>query len=349
MKTVLVTGVAGFIGYHVAEALLARGDTVVGLDNMNDYYDPQLKRARRDRLAGRNGFSFSELDLQDGPGTGDLFAQIKPHWVVHLAAQPGVRYGIAHPHAYTSSNVVGTLNVLEGCRHHQVEHLVYASSSSVYGSNTRLPFKVGDNVDHPVSLYAASKKANELFAHAYSHLYGIACSGLRFFTVYGPWGRPDMAVFKFVDSISRGMPIDVYGAGEMWRDFTYIDDVVEGVVRLLDAPAKPNPAWSGDAPDAATSNVPYRIYNIGNSMPVKLTHLIEVIEEKLGRKATRNLLPMQPGDVVRTCADVQALDEAVGFRPSTPLEAGIAKFIAWYLEWRGDSKSARDARSPSAR
>lgn len=334
MKTVLVTGVAGFIGYHVAEALLKRGEIVVGLDNLNDYYDPRLKHARLERLTGRNGFSFRKLELKDTEAVGDLFGEAKPDRVVHLAAQAGVRYSLVNPHAYVSSNVQGTLNILEGCRHHPVEHLVYASSSSVYGSNTRLPFAVGDSVDHPVSLYAASKKSNELFAHSYSHLYRVPTSGLRFFTVYGPWGRPDMALFKFADAILGGRPIDVFGKGEMWRDFTYVDDIVEGIVRLLDCPAAPDPSWNSAAPDPATSNAPYRIYNIGNNNPVKLTRLIEVLEEKLGRKAARNYLPMQAGDVPSTYADVQALEDAVGFKPATPIETGVSNFVDWYMTWR---------------
>jgi UDP-glucuronate 4-epimerase len=334
MKTVLVTGVAGFIGYHVAQALLKQGKLVVGIDNLNDYYDPKLKAARLERLTGRNGFSFHKLDLKDIEATREAFELVKPDEVVHLAAQAGVRYSLVNPHAYVSSNVQGTLNILEGCRHFAVKHLVYASSSSVYGANTKLPFAVGDSVDHPVSLYAASKKSNELFAHSYSHLYRMPTTGLRFFTVYGPWGRPDMALFKFADAIFAGEPIDVYGHGEMWRDFTYIDDIVEGIVRLLDRPAAPNEHWDSAVPDPATSSAPYRVYNIGNNNPVKLTRLIDVLEASLGRKAKRNYLPMQPGDVPSTYADVRALEEAVGFKPATSIEDGVGKFVEWYLEWR---------------
>jgi UDP-glucuronate 4-epimerase len=334
MKKVLLTGAAGFIGYHVAEVLLNRGSLVVGVDNLNDYYDPRLKHARLARLDGRNGFSFHKIDLQDTDAVGTLFSETRPDQVIHLAAQAGVRYSLTNPHAYVSSNVQGTLNVLEGCRHNDVGHLVYASSSSVYGANTKLPFSVGDSVDHPVSIYAASKKSNELFAHSYSHLYRIPTTGLRFFTVYGPWGRPDMAMFKFADAILRDEPIDVYGQGEMWRDFTYVDDIVEGITRLVDVPAAPNPDWNGASPDPGTSNAPYRIYNIGNNNPVKLTHLIEVLEQKLGRKARRNYLPMQPGDVPSTYADVQALTDAVGFKPATPIEVGVGRFVDWYNEWR---------------
>lgn len=330
---ILLTGVAGFIGYHVAERLLARGDEVVGLDNLNAYYDVRLKEARLARLTGRPGFRFHRLDLVDRAGIEDLFAQTRPQRVVHLAAQAGVRYSLQNPHAYIESNVVGFLHVLEGCRHHGVEHLVYASSSSVYGANTRMPFSVHHNVDHPLSLYAASKKANELMAHTYSHLYGLPTTGLRFFTVYGPWGRPDMALFLFTRAILEGRPIDVFNEGRMRRDFTYIDDIVEGVVRVTDRVPAGNPAWSGDAPDPGTSRAPYRIYNIGNHAPVELLHLIGLLEAALGRKAEKRLLPMQPGDVPATYADVDDLVRDVGFQPATPIEEGVRRFVAWYRDF----------------
>lgn len=330
---ILLTGVAGFIGYHVAERLLARGDEVVGLDNLNAYYDVRLKEARLARLTGRPGFTFHRLDLADRAGMERLFAETRPQRVIHLAAQAGVRYSLTHPHAYVESNLVGFLHVLEGCRHHGVEHLVYASSSSVYGANTRMPFSVHDNVDHPVSLYAASKKANELMAHTYSHLYGLPSTGLRFFTVYGPWGRPDMALFLFTRAILEGRPIDVFNEGRMRRDFTYIDDIVEGVVRVTDRVPTGNPEWSGDAPDPGTSRAPYRIYNIGNHAPVELLDLIAVLEAALGRRAEKRLLPMQPGDVPATFADVDDLRRDVGFQPATPIEEGVRRFVAWYREF----------------
>jgi len=330
---ILLTGVAGFIGYHVAERLLARGDEVVGLDNLNAYYDVRLKEARLARLTGRPGFRFHRLDLADRAGIEDLFAQTRPQRVVHLAAQAGVRYSLTNPHAYVESNLVGFMHVLEGCRHHGVEHLVYASSSSVYGANTRMPFSVHHNVDHPLSLYAASKKANELMAHTYSHLYGLPTTGLRFFTVYGPWGRPDMALFLFTKAILEGRPIDVFNEGRMRRDFTYIDDIVEGVVRVTDRVPAGNPAWSGDAPDPGTSRAPYRIYNIGNHAPVELLHLIGLLEAALGRKAEKRLLPMQPGDVPATYADVDDLIRDVGFQPATPIEEGVRRFVAWYRDF----------------
>jgi UDP-glucuronate 4-epimerase len=332
---ILLTGVAGFIGYHVAERLLARGDEVVGLDNLNAYYDVRLKEARLARLNGRPGFRFHRLDLADRAGIEDLFAQTRPQRVVHLAAQAGVRYSLQNPHAYIESNLVGFLHVLEGCRHHGVEHLVYASSSSVYGANTRMPFSVHHNVDHPLSLYAASKKANELMAHTYSHLYGLPTTGLRFFTVYGPWGRPDMALFLFTKAILEGRPIDVFNEGRMQRDFTYIDDIVEGVVRVTDRLPAGNPAWNGDAPDPGTSRAPYRIYNIGNRRPVELMRLIALLEEALGRKAEKRLLPMQPGDVPATYADVDDLARDVGFAPATPIEEGVRRFVAWYRDFYG--------------
>ncbi len=326
----LVTGAAGFIGYHTAKALLDRGDEVVGLDNLNTYYDVKLKEARLSRLQGRNGFTFHRLDLTDRAGMAALFAESRPQRVIHLAAQPGVRYSLANPHAYVDSNIVGTLHVLEGCRHHQVEHLVLASSSSVYGANTAMPYSVHQNVDHPLSLYAASKKANELMAHTYAHLYRLPVTALRFFTVYGPWGRPDMAPFIFTRKILAGEPIDVFNNGHHARDFTYIDDIVEGVVRTADHIAAPNPDWSGDKPDPATSSAPYRLYNIGNNNPVELMHFIACLETALGREAKKNFLPMQPGDVPNTYADVDDLVADVGFKPATPIEQGLARFVEWY-------------------
>jgi UDP-glucuronate 4-epimerase len=330
---ILTTGVAGFIGFHVARRLLDRGETVIGLDNLNDYYDVNLKRARLAQLEGRAGFRFAALDLAERGGVAELFALERPQRVIHLAAQAGVRYSLVNPRAYVDSNLVGFLNVLEGCRHREVEHLVYASSSSVYGANTQMPFSVHDNVDHPVSLYAATKKANELMAHAYSHLYRLPTTGLRFFTVYGPWGRPDMALFLFTRAILEGRPIDVFNEGRMQRDFTYIDDIVEGVVRTADHVPAPDPRWSGEHPDPGTSRAPYRLYNIGNNHPVELLYLIEVLEQALGRKAERRYLPMQPGDVPATYADVDDLARDVGFRPATPIEEGIRRFVAWYREF----------------
>ncbi|MBI5776135.1 MAG: NAD-dependent epimerase [Nitrospirae bacterium] len=330
---ILVTGAAGFIGYHVARRLLERGETVLGLDNLNPYYDVRLKKARLAQLKPFKKFQFKKLDLVNRRGMVALFSRYRFRRVVHLAAQAGVRYSLVNPHAYTDGNVTGFLNVLEGCRRAKVEHLVYASSSSVYGGNTRMPFSVHDNVDHPVSLYAATKKANELMAHTYAHLYGIPCTGLRFFTVYGPWGRPDMALFLFTKAILAGTPIDVYNHGRMQRDFTYIDDIVEGVVRALDRPAAPDPAWSGDAPNPATSSAPYRLYNIGNHQPVELLRFIEILEKALGKTAKKNFLPMQAGDVPATYADVQDLIDDVGFKPDTPLEEGIMKFVEWYRSY----------------
>jgi UDP-glucuronate 4-epimerase len=332
---ILLTGVAGFIGYHVAEKLLARGDEVIGLDSVNDYYDVRLKEARLARLNGRPGFEFHRLNLADRAGMERVFAGLRPQRVIHLAAQAGVRYSLTNPHAYIESNLVGFLHILEGCRRHDVEHLVYASSSSVYGANTRMPFSVHHNVDHPLSLYAASKKANELMAHTYSHLYHLPTTGLRFFTVYGPWGRPDMALFLFTKAILEGRPIDVFNEGRMRRDFTYIDDIVEGVVRVADRVATANPRWSGDEPDPGTSAAPYRLYNIGNHNPVELMRLIEVLEKAIGRAAVKRLLPMQPGDVPATYADVDDLMRDVGFKPATPIEAGVARFVAWYREFYG--------------
>lgn len=330
---VLVTGAAGFIGSTLSHRLLDRGDEVIGLDNLNDYYDVTLKEARLARLQDRQGFTFIKASLEDREAMEALFKRDQPQKVVNLAAQAGVRYSLINPHAYIDANIVGFMNVLEGCRHHGVEHLVYASSSSVYGANTSMPFSVHDNVDHPVSLYAASKKANELMAHTYSHLYNMPTTGLRFFTVYGPWGRPDMALFLFTKAILEAKPIDVFNYGNHRRDFTYIDDIVEGVIRTLDHVAAPNAEWSGDAPDSATSKAPYRLYNIGSNRPVELLRYIEVLEECLGKKAEKNLLPLQPGDVPDTYADVDALVSDVGYRPSTPVETGIKNFVEWYREY----------------
>ncbi len=331
---ILITGSAGFIGSALAQRLLARGDEVIGLDNLNDYYDVQLKQARLDRLqAAWPAFTEVRASLEDRAALTETFARHRPQRVVNLAAQAGVRYSLQNPHAYVDANLVGFVNILEACRHHAVEHLVYASSSSVYGANTRTPFSVHDNVDHPVSLYAATKKANELMAHSYSHLFGLPVTGLRFFTVYGPWGRPDMALFQFTRNILAGQPINVFNYGQHRRDFTYIDDIVEGVVRVLDQIATPNPAWSGDAPDPATSHAPYRLYNIGSHRPVELLRYIEVLENCLGRKAIKNLLPMQLGDVPDTYADVEALEQDFGYRPTTSVEEGVARFVAWYREY----------------
>ena len=332
---ILVTGAAGFIGFHLCKRLLDDGRAVVGLDNLNDYYDPDLKRARLAQLEGRPGFSFVRLDLTDRDGIATLFARERFARVVNLAAQAGVRYSLVNPHAYVDSNIVGFLNILEGCRHNPVEHLLFASSSSVYGLNTQMPFSVHQNVDHPVSLYAATKKANELMAHTYAYLYGIPCTGLRFFTVYGPWGRPDMALFLFTRAILAGKPIDVYNQGRMQRDFTYVDDIVEGVVRLLDRPAAADPAWSGDRPDPGTSPVPYRLYNIGNNNPVELMHLIETLEAALGKVAEKRMLPIQPGDVPATWADIADLDRDIGFAPKTSIETGIRRFVDWYRDYHG--------------
>jgi len=330
---VLVTGAAGFIGSTLAHRLLDRGDEVVGIDNLNNYYDVRLKQARLDRLLARPGFRHVLLDIVERARMRELFTAVKFDAVMHLAAQAGVRYSMENPSAYIDANVVGFMNVLEGCRHSKVGHLVYASSSSVYGANTRLPFSEHDNVDHPVSLYAATKKANELMAHTYAHLYRLPCTGLRFFTVYGPWGRPDMALFKFTEGILAGRPIQVFNRGEMVRDFTYIDDIVEGIMRLMGQPAVPAAGWSGDRPDPATSSAPWRVFNIGNSQPVKLLRYIEVLEQCLGRKANLELMPMQPGDVQATISDTNDLERAVGFRPRTPVEDGVANFVNWYKEY----------------
>jgi UDP-glucuronate 4-epimerase len=332
---VLVTGAAGFIGAQTTEALLARGDEVMGIDNLNDYYDVNLKLARLKRIEGRNNFHFVKADLADRVAVDGVFTDFRPERVINLAAQAGVRYALQNPHAYVDANLTGFLNILEGCRHHGVEHLVFASSSSVYGANTKMPFSVHDNVDHPVSLYAASKKANELMAHSYSHLFRLPVTGLRFFTVYGPWGRPDMSLFMFTRNILAGQPIDVFNFGHHARDFTYIDDIVEGVVRTLDRVAAPNPKWSGATPDPATSSAPYRLYNIGNNQPVELLYFIECIENAVGRKAIKNLLPMQPGDVEKTYADVDALVADIGFQPKTPIEEGVRRFVTWYMEFYG--------------
>jgi UDP-glucuronate 4-epimerase len=330
MKRILVTGVAGFIGSTLAQKLLARGDTVIGIDNINDYYDPNLKLARLKRLEAHAKFSFSKLDICDRVGMAGLFSANTFDAVMHLAAQAGVRYSLTHPHAYIEANVIGFTNVLEGARHAGVGHLVFASSSSVYGLNSKMPLAESDNVDHPVSLYAATKKANELMAHSYAHLFGLACTGLRFFTVYGPWGRPDMALFLFTEAILRGEPINVFNHGKMVRDFTYVDDIVEGVMRVIDKPATPDTQWLASPPNPATSKAAYRVFNIGNNRPVELMRYIEALETCLGKKATMNLLPMQAGDVVATDADVSRLHEWVGFRPETKVEDGIARFVDWY-------------------
>ena len=335
MAKILVTGAAGFIGYHTSERLLARGDEVVGLDIVNNYYDPTLKEARLARLAPNAGFRLFRLELGDRTGVERVFREERFDRVIHLAAQAGVRYSLTNPHAYIESNLVGFINILEGCRHHGVQHLTYASSSSVYGANTAMPFSVHQNVDHPVSLYAATKKANELMAHTYSHLYRLPTTGLRFFTVYGPWGRPDMAMFLFTKAILEGKPIDVFNHGKMLRDFTYIDDIVEGVIRTSDHVALPNSAWNSDAPDAATSLAPYRLYNIGNNNPVELMHLIHTIEANLGRVAEKRMMDIQPGDVPATYANVDALVRDVGFAPKTPIEVGVQNFVRWYKDYYG--------------
>ena len=330
---VLVTGAAGFIGFHTARALLDRGDEVVGLDNLNPYYDVNLKRARLALLGPRNRFTFVEADVADDAAVDRLFAEQRPERVIHLAAQAGVRHSLTYPRDYVKSNLAGFLNILEACRHTKVEHLVFASSSSVYGANTKTPFSVHDNVDHPLSFYAASKKANELMAHTYAHLYGLPVTGLRFFTVYGPWGRPDMALFIFTRKILAGEPIEVFNYGYNTRDFTYVEDIVEGVVRVTDRIASPDPAWSGAAPDPGTSLAPYRLYNIGNNNPVGVMEFVAAIERAVGRKAETTFLPPQPGDVPLTCADVADLEAELGFKPVTPIEEGIGKFVAWYRDY----------------
>ncbi len=332
---VLVTGSAGFIGARLSEMLLERGDEVVGLDNLNAYYDVSLKKARLERNLAHDAYRDVRISLEDSAALAELFAKSDFERVVNLAAQAGVRYSLENPRAYVESNVVGFLNLLECCKTHTVEHLVYASSSSVYGANTRMPFAVHHNVDHPLSMYAATKKSNELMAHVYSHLYRLPTTGLRFFTVYGPWGRPDMALFLFTRRILAGEPIDVYNYGAHKRDFTYVDDIVEGVIRALDRVPQPDPAWSGDAPDPASSSAPYRLYNIGNNRQEELLRYIEVLEQCLGRKAERNLLPLQPGDVPETFADVSALAKDVGYQPSTPIEVGVERFVTWYRDYYG--------------
>jgi UDP-glucuronate 4-epimerase len=333
MPKILVTGAAGFIGYHLSKYLLERDDQVIGLDNLNEYYDVNLKQNRLKQLISHPEFKFVKLDLADRFGMEALFDKGQFDKVVNLAAQAGVRYSLQNPHSYVDTNVVGFINLLEGCRHSEVKHLVFASSSSVYGANTEMPFSVQHNVDHPVSLYAATKKSNELMAHTYAHLYQLPCTGLRFFTVYGPWGRPDMAYFLFTKAILENKTIDVFNHGNMRRDFTYIDDIVEGVVRVLDRTAKSNPNWSGKAPDAASSKAPYRLYNIGNNQPVELMYFIETIEKALNMKAEKNLLPIQAGDVPETYADIDELLDDVDFKPSTPIEIGIQNFINWYREY----------------
>ncbi|MBI9085516.1 MAG: NAD-dependent epimerase [Desulfobacterales bacterium] len=334
-QDVLVTGAAGFIGYHLCRRLLDQGCRVTGLDNLNDYYDVSLKQARLDRLRPSENFTFSRTDLEDRQAMESLFSERSFDVVVNLAAQAGVRYSLTNPHAYADTNLIGFVNVLEGCRHSGVDHLVFASSSSVYGANTRMPFSVHDNVDHPVSLYAATKKANELMAHTYSHLYGLACTGLRFFTVYGPWGRPDMALFLFTRAILAGEPIQVFNHGRMRRDFTYIDDIVEGVVRIMGRRPEPNPAWQGDTPDPGTSYAPYRIYNIGNNQPVELMDFVGAVEKALGQTAKKVFLDLQPGDVPATYANIDDLIADTGFTPQTTVEDGVARFVRWYREYYG--------------
>ncbi|MBD1926557.1 NAD-dependent epimerase [Trichocoleus sp. FACHB-90] len=335
MSKILVTGAAGFIGFFLCKQLLDQGEEVIGLDNLNDYYDVTLKKARLAQLTDKNNFHFYQLDLADRQGMAQLFADIKPDRVLHMAAQAGVRYSLKNPHAYVDCNLVGFMNILEGCRYSGVKHLVYASSSSVYGSNKKMPFSVHDNVDHPVSLYAATKKANELMAHTYSHLYNLPTTGLRFFTVYGPWVRPDMALFLFTKAILEGRAIEVFNYGKMRRDFTYIDDITEGVLRVSDNIPSPNPDWSGYDPDPGMSAAPYKIYNIGNNKPVELGYFIEVLEDCLGTKAVKNLRPMQPGDVPETYANIDDLQKDVGFKPSTSIEVGIPRFVEWYRSFYG--------------
>jgi UDP-glucuronate 4-epimerase len=330
---VLVTGAAGFIGFHVTQRLLAEGRQVIGIDSLNNYYDPQLKQARLAMLQAQPGFTFRKLDLADRAAMKDLFAAYRFPAVVHLAAQAGVRYSLENPHAYVDANLEGFINVLEGCRHNGCEHLLFASSSSVYGANTKLPFSVKDNVDHPISLYAATKKANELMAHSYSHLYRLPTTGLRFFTVYGPWGRPDMAMFIFAKAILAGQPVRLFNHGRMRRDFTFVEDVVQAVVRLVGRPPQGNPDWDGNRPDPATSKAPWTVYNIGNNHPEELTHVISLLEKEFGRPAIKEMLPMQPGDVEATYADVADLERDIGFKPATPIEEGIARFAKWYRDY----------------
>ncbi len=334
-EKVLVTGAAGFIGFHVCQRLLAEGRQVVGIDNVNDYYDPLLKEARLALLQLQNRFQFHRIGLEDREAHESVVRAFQPDAYVNLAAQAGVRYSLENPHAYAQSNLLGFLNVLEACRNSNIQHLVYASSSSVYGCNTKMPFSVHDNVDHPISFYAATKKSNELMAHSYSHLFGIPTTGLRFFTVYGPWGRPDMALFLFTKAILEGKPIDVFNNGQMKRDFTYIDDIVDGVIATIDHVATPNLNWNSEAPDPSSSKAPYRLYNIGNDQPVELLRMIEVLEDALGKPAKKNFLPMQPGDVLATWADIVSLTEAVGYKPSTTIEIGIPRFVEWYRGYYG--------------
>jgi UDP-glucuronate 4-epimerase len=340
MSKILITGVAGFIGFHVAQTLLKAGETIVGLDNLNDYYDVNLKYGRLAQLEPYDRFQFHKLDLANRSGMEVLFAQYSFDRVIHLAAQAGVRYSLQNPHAYIDSNIVGFTNILEGCRQTPVQHLVFASSSSVYGANRSLPFSVHDSVDHPLSLYAATKRSNELMAHTYSHLYQLPTTGLRFFTVYGPWGRPDMALFKFTKAILDRQPIEVYNWGQMRRDFTYIDDIVDGIIRVLHCIPRSNSSWSAHPPDPSSSHAPYRIYNIGNNQPVTLLHFIEVLEQAIGIEANKRLLPLQPGDVLETCADVADLTAAVGYVPTTPIEIGIPQFVNWYLQYYGQPSSS---------
>lgn len=333
MKKILVTGAAGFIGFHYAGRLVREGFEVLGIDVVNDYYDPALKEGRLKELEPLENFTFQKTDLADRAAMENIFENFKPEVVVNLAAQAGVRYSIDNPYAYIDSNIQGLMNILEGCRHHDVKHLIFASSSSVYGANTKVPFAETDTVDHPVSLYAATKKSNELMAHTYAHLYRLPCTGLRFFTVYGPWGRPDMAYFKFTNKIINGESIDVYNHGDMKRDFTYIDDIVESMVRLVDHVPEPDPNWSGDAPRPDSSNAPYRIYNIGNNSPVQLMEMISILEEELGLEAEKNMLPMQAGDVYETFADTNNLSDAVDFKPCTDLRKGLSQFVRWYRDY----------------
>jgi UDP-glucuronate 4-epimerase len=335
VNPILVTGAAGFIGFHVARRLVQDGRDVIGVDNLSPYYDPKLKEARLAQLSGAKNFKFVKLDLADRAATAALFTKHRFPHVIHLAAQAGVRHSLVDPHAYVDANLAGFLNILEGCRHHGCRHLVYASSSSVYGANTKLPFRTSDNVDHPLSLYGASKKTNELMAHSYSHLFNLPTSGLRFFTVYGPWGRPDMAMWIFAAAITAGKPIKLFNHGKMRRDFTYIDDVVQAVVRLIDRPAEGDSKWSGEKPDPARSSAPWRIYNIGNNSPVELLEVVSLLEQALGKKAIRELMPIQPGDVPATFADVDDLMREVGFKPSTPIAEGVKHFIAWYKKYQG--------------
>ena len=332
-KTILITGAAGFIGFHLTQHLCKKGFSVYGIDNLNDYYDPQLKTDRLDILNKLEGFTFEKLDLADRNGMAKMFKTVKPNIVIHLAAQAGVRYSITNPYSYIDSNLSGFINILEGCRHNDIEHLLFASSSSVYGANSTVPFDENDTVDHPVSLYAATKKSNEMMAHSYAHLYSLPCTGLRFFTVYGPWGRPDMAYYSFTQKIYNGESLNVFNNGDMMRDFTYVDDIVESIERLSQTPATPDPNWSSDAPTPSTSNAPYRIFNIGNSNPEKLMDFINIIEEETGHKAKLNMMPMQDGDVHATYADTSALNKATGFKPATPLRTGIQKFVRWYRDY----------------